>query len=268
MDNNIINLGLYTFSALIQADAAIFGIFAVFMVYRLQTMDSYFQSSFNIASSIDSPVKDDVKRLLLPIPEAEVQRIMFDHRSTIYLSHLLTVATTGYQKKTTTRSSIPVFIFLIVHVALSSIGLFYSGNSSNILCLDPTQRIVFSLILFVLLLSYIARSGYKSFSIISKKWKLSPPEISLESFTDSNMNPLFPNRTGISYLYALKESKLKRLIRLRLGDRGKLEISLLGITDDGGYITSPSVGQFEKDKLSEVLDAIKKNPDNYWKHKI
>jgi hypothetical protein len=122
MDNQLFSTILYIVSTLVQADAAIFSLGAIFVIYRLQSLDSGFQNAFlAVGASNNSSRVNELLRLrhenFLPSKAAS----LINYQGSVHEPHMRTVAYTEIWKKGIMRRSIPIFVALVVHMSLSAI---------------------------------------------------------------------------------------------------------------------------------------------------
>jgi len=264
MDSQTINLGLYTFSALIQADSAIFGLFAVFLVYRLQALETNKQTSLNAGSSEHSPAKSEFTQLVLGIPLAQVHAILFRYSQSLFWGHLKTVAFTPKWKSESLKSSIPIISSIVLHVALCCIGLYYSNDPCPVIFLSPTTRISTILILFVFLLIFIAVNGYRSFSNLAINNIDPVPVIEILKLDYQNFVNLFPHQRGVEYIYRIMHTNENRYIKLSIDAQERYYVRPVKVTDKKDLTVTYEIGLLGHHELEGVFNVLKRTPDTYW----
>jgi hypothetical protein len=161
MKQELVNLGLYTFSALIQADAAIFALFAVFVIYKLQSLDSQVRTAIDICDTHGKLVIAAVRQLLQVTTDADRHGILMGFRASPYVSQMRIVAFLPSWKEGLPRRAIPLIVVLVLHVSVSCLFLFQATNDQSVLCLPPIGRIGLALTTFVSLVAYISIIGYQ-----------------------------------------------------------------------------------------------------------
>lgn len=266
MPEDTTTLALYTFSALIQADAAIFGLFAIFLVYQLQTLGNSQVNSISIASSHGPAVKNNVERLMLPIPPAEIHSILFKFRQSAYYNHLLTIAFANHWKQAAIKTSKPMFAALIVHASISSFGLYSANKVEAVLRLEPNIRIQLGLISFILLLIAIAVLGYRSFSQDTQTIPIPPPLLDIKRISSKELRQLFPPEPSSQYLYSIEGVSQSRFLLIGFGDRNSLRLTCILKRQDLTFVSTHSADNLPEDKLNEFLERLKKDPDSHWTH--
>jgi len=264
MDSTTVNLGLYTFSSLIQADATIFGLFALFLVYRLQSLESNMQTALSIGRSQYSPAQTEFEQLVLGTPLSHVHSILFEYSRTIYFEHLKTVAFTPKWKNQAIRSSIPVSLLIILHTACACAGLYHSSDFGPVLGLYPHARIFFILFSFVFLLAYIAFTGHRSFSSVTQKQIDPIPKLKLDRVDEQSIFTFFPEQPDIKYLYEVERPPDNRFVQLFIDGPDRYRLHPLRVTNSRDLTITHHIGVLSPQQLKEVVADIKNTPDKYW----
>lgn len=264
MDSQTINLGLYTFSSLVQADAAIFGLFAVFLVYRLQALESNMQTALNVGRSQNSPARSEFEQLVLGVPMAQVHAIFFRYSRTIYLDYLKTVAFTPKWKTQAIRSSVPVIVTIVLHASFCCIGLYYTSYCGLIFGFGPSGRIVFILISFAILLLLLAFTGYRSFSLIGRRSIDPVPKVNLQHLSDEAVVALFPSQRGVSHLYEVEDPKGNRFVQLSIDAAERYYFHPVKVTSNHDLTITYQIGLLAPEDLKRLLLDLRNTPDKYW----
>jgi hypothetical protein len=153
MDNTF-TTGLYIFSSLIQADAAILGLGAVFVIYRLQSLYSQEQSHVDILHQY--PVQR-VQRAVQIVMEGDQQKIdeelkMFERQYPGYLFRSLKFLSENPSHIAAARKGfIPSLLLVAVHCFLSAACLWWMSlvcvSQLNIQIVGAIVTLLFGVIL-------------------------------------------------------------------------------------------------------------------------
>jgi hypothetical protein len=262
---DIKNLSLYCFSALIQADAAIFGLLAVFVVYQMQTLGNNQMNAYNLISSQGTSARPDFERLLLNIPQEAVHWILMRHSGSAYYTRLMTTAAfTEHWKVNVIKVAKWTFILLILHVAVSSVGLFYANELSPVLWTSAWARVFIGLSTFVLLLAVITRLGYRFLSKNSYGTIPEPPSIALASITIDEFKAHTPTNDEYGYLFSVKGHDDTRFISLKRGEKNTVSVNCITKASEGKYLSMRSGDSMDDDTLRSFLDGMRSDPKHYW----
>jgi hypothetical protein len=139
MDNTF-TTGLYIFSSFIQADAAILGLGAVFVIYRLQSLYSQEQLHIYI---LDTSQIDTVKEAIKTVIKGDPQRIdeklrEFESNHPSYLPSLRFLSEKDRHVAAAKTGFIPSLILVAVHCILSAACLWLM----SFVCVSPVDRFV------------------------------------------------------------------------------------------------------------------------------
>jgi len=262
---DIKNLSLYCFSALIQADAAIFGLLAVFVVYQMQALGNNQMNAYNLISAQGTTAKPDFERLLLNIPLEAVHWILMRYSDSAHYTRLMTTAAfTEHWKLNVIKVAKWTFILLILHVVISSIGLSYANELSPVLWTSASTRIFIGLSTFVVLLAVISRLGYRFLSRNSYGTVPGPPSIELASITPEELKSRCPKNDEYGYLFSVGGHEKARFISLKRGERNTVSVSCILKTNEGRYLTMRSADRMDDDSLRSFVDGMKSNSEHYW----
>lgn len=123
---------LYLFSSFIQADAAIFAIFGVFVVFRLQGMESDYNRDYNNLTDATRQVFPDVARdLALARSRTQIKQILLTLNNPSFDGVVSRILTVIEAREVIKRSlTIPLVLFSI-HIALNSVCLVFSNLISK-----------------------------------------------------------------------------------------------------------------------------------------
>jgi hypothetical protein len=261
---DIKNLALYCFSALIQADAAVFGLLAVFAVYQLQSLGSNQMNSYNLISSPGTSAKSDFEFLLLPIPLPAKYWILKKHGGSAYHIRLMRAAAFTDEWKSNVISTAKwSFCFLIIHAAFASFGLYFANELTPVLFVPPLLRIIIVLSTFVLLLAVISYLGYRFLSKESYGHVSDVPSIDLASLTVERLKSCMPHSNQYGHLYVIAADDTK-FIDLTLGNAKQMNVAWLLKLKDGNFRTGRSCQILDDATLQSLIQEMQSNPETYW----
>ncbi|MBX2991209.1 MAG: hypothetical protein KF749_08575 [Bacteroidetes bacterium] len=260
---DIKDLSVYSFSALIQADAAIFGLLAVFVVYQLQALAHNQMQSYNLIAK--TTARHDFEQLLLPILVETKHWILMKHDGSPYYSRLLTTAAfTEYWRSNVINASKSTFILIILHVTITSIGLNYSMEVNPVLGIDARWRVIIGLATFVLLLAVISRVGYSFLSKNSYGRVPKTPSIDLASITPEQFRSCSPKNDKFGHLYSIKRHDKSKFIGFKRGSGNTVSVTCLLRSRDGRYVSVRSQEDMDDSNLQSFLQGMKSDPERYW----
>jgi hypothetical protein len=265
MGTDIKNLGLYTFSALLQADAAILGLLAVFVIYRLQSLETNRKNAFDIALNHGSSKISDAERLFLGVNLAEIHAILHGHRKTVFWRNLVTIAFTDNWKSESIKLAIPNAVTILVHIIVCAIGLYNANNCNSVFSLSPEIRIIVSLYLFVFLVILLLGTSYKSLKQLAVPTIPDYPKLNILLLSSENLKNFFSSEPGRRHLFKIRHKSENRFIMMWIPQNGLYVIqTILQASDDNFIVIKASQNMSEKE-LDDFVNDIKLNFDNYWK---
>jgi hypothetical protein len=148
---------LYVASSLLQADAAILGFGAVFIIYKLQSLDSTYQDAFRTCLSASSAQVAEIAKLIVVAPDLErknklLESLVGNHYYP-HLSRLVSIPLRQEEVKTSIKWPI---IAVSLHISLSAIILWlipniHAAGGDNSIFLAAG----FDVFLFMLLICYV-----------------------------------------------------------------------------------------------------------------
>lgn len=266
MEEEIKTLGLYTFSALLQADAAIFGLYAIFLIYRLQLIENNFRMAIELVYAHGDNAKQQVSLLLRPTLPHELHGILLDAHNTQYLRQLLVVARTKSWREGLKLSAISTFLALTAHVAFVCLFLYGFNEARSVACLSPRLRIIACLVGFVAVLVTVLIANFRTLTDFTSEPPSSPPVLALKGLREEQL----PLLTGISHVYSRRDSQGQRLIRIRASGvrkEGKMtyHLAFLTKTSSGELYKGVSLDDIIFEVLQIKLRESEESPEGFWK---
>ena len=154
MTDHLFTTALYIFSSLVQADAAILSLGAIFIIYRLQSFEGAYQNAFLALNS--ESLKNSASsflRLATTSSYPEKAAILLDSFESFYRNFVITIAYTADWKKKLIKTSIAPLFMLAIHISLSSIFLlristFIPSNTAEIRGLMIVDVVTFVALIF------------------------------------------------------------------------------------------------------------------------
>ncbi len=156
MDSSYFTASLYIFSSLIQSDAAILGLGAIFIIYRLQALDSSYQNSVAIGEGgRNTTIAQTIHQLALSTSYPEKAAILINFVGSPYMATLRTVAYISLWKVTLTRRSLPLLASLAVHSSACAVLLYFTPILSQSALTSLYAWAMATVASFVFLMAYI-----------------------------------------------------------------------------------------------------------------
>jgi hypothetical protein len=123
MSNTYIS-SLYLFSSLLQADAAIIGLGAIFIIYKLQSMDSNFQNALRLCMAAGYGEIGDLAKFIVITEDANKKRELLKRaEGQMHYDQLKLLITIPERKISIKHSAKWPLIFLAIHISATTILL-------------------------------------------------------------------------------------------------------------------------------------------------
>lgn len=240
-------LSLYTFSALIQADAAIFGLFIIFLVYRLQLMEGIKKGAWDTLN-LDDKMRKILSRISTSKNIAELFSMLFGMRGDRYRPLLSVLIFTDSWKRKMSKNAMILIIVNLIHIVISCSFLYHSHNNSSFMCFSPMQRIIFGLFSFIISVFIISVVGWIMLFKQNLYSKELPPPL-IDPLLNAEQKFIQDYLTSIStfgYFFCVGKPEMNIFVQLQRGANQLVTISL--------WIKKTET---EYDLITRMVDGVK-----------
>ena len=147
--NDTFTTALYLFSSLLQADATIIGFGAIFVIYKLQALDSSYQNALTLCQSAGQGDVGDIAKLIVITDDPNKKETLLQrHEGQLYYSQLRLLITIPLQKNKVKRIVKWPLFFTVIHISLSVICLWLTPNINSVGAGCTLASISWSIIVF------------------------------------------------------------------------------------------------------------------------
>ena len=209
MSDPVFTTALYIFSSLVQADAAILSLGAIFVIYRLQTLSSAYDSAMAWGYGAFRGNHESLLMLGMSNSNPEKAAILMGWNESPYRSLVATIAHTADWRRGAVRASLPLLWFLAIHCSLTAIFLLAMPAFIARADYFPLAWMVADVSLFVVLIIFVTVRVYRMLAIQQISASTFFPDISMPLPVDfADLRALFPkNKFSRLYQFEIRGNK-------------------------------------------------------------
>lgn len=266
MGEHLFTTSLYTFSALVQADAAILSLGAIFIIFRLQSMEGSYQNALLSLSSdsFTSNLARHANRIAVTRSDPERAAILLGFQGSFYVSFLEIVAYTEHWKRKLIAQSTLPFLLLATHCAISAIlflraPMFATANADEFRVLMIVDVSTFAALIF-----FIVSRAYRLVTFNSAERSESFENIDYPLPRNvADLQPLLPpDQRHYMYRFRLDGQRFYLLVFSKRKDMFSLNFLTYSDTERK-ILSQKTVENKLTSELQQVWDDFLANPKNY-----
>jgi len=152
--------GLYISSSLIQADAAIFALGAIFVIYKLQSLEGAYQSAILGCNSL-RVATETVFRINASRSDAERAALLLGFQGSYYQSLLVAIAYTPRWRNSMISGSFIPFALLAIHCSLTATLLLAIPGINQSSSVGLTGLATADVVTFIVIIFFITWKAYQ-----------------------------------------------------------------------------------------------------------
>lgn len=260
-----ISTALYLFSSFVQADAAILSIGAIFVIYRLQTLSSAYDTALLATRSVAfSGAGESILRLATSKSNPEKAAILLQYFDSNNSQYVASIAHTSAWKKRVVVQSLSLFLFVAFHCSLSSILLLsmpvFQIADSRVLVFCMTGTVA----LFVILVFFVT---IKVFRMLRTDFLLEGqffPDVFVSlPVTFDELKPLIPD-DQFARMYQFEIEHQKFYLVIYRHEQGLFSLNFITSLDqENRLLSQKAFNRKTESELREIWAAFVKKPKDY-----